>query len=52
MKWAWPDFLISVARGLRGRASGARTSLSDQLEVGLTREQREWCERELAGLTN
>ncbi len=28
----WPDFLVGVARGLRGRDSGARTSSSDEHE--------------------
>jgi hypothetical protein len=33
VKFEWIDFLISVARGLRVGASGARTSWSDKLEV-------------------
>ncbi len=28
----WPDFLVGVAGGLRGRDSGARTSSSDEHE--------------------
>jgi hypothetical protein len=33
MEMEWIGIWIGVARGLRGRASGARTSWSDKLEV-------------------